>query len=142
MKNLRFEGLQPETQAALLRDPLITEQEGALRVYIPSRRKPAPAAEVVRFYCACVVACDPTPSATTAKRYGVTARRVRQLTEKVRAGAEPFPVDLPDSEALKMIEEAKLTSALSVQLKRSGSRRKAEAQLGRGPRLFDFPEDG
>jgi len=122
MKNLRFEGLQPETQAALLRDPLITEQEGALRVYIPSRRKPAPAAEVVRFYCACVIASDPTPTASTAKRYGVTPRRVRQLTEKVRAGVEPFPFTIPDSDAMQWIDQAKSESALDQQLHRSGSR--------------------
>ena len=120
MKNLRFENLQPETQTALLADPLLSGENGALRVYVPSRRQIAPAADVVRFYCACVIACDPTPTATTAKRYSVTPRRVRQLTEKVRSGVEPFAVTIPDSAALQLIDQAKTTSALQDSLK-SGS---------------------
>ena len=122
MKNLRFENLKPETQTALLSDPLIASETGALRVYVPSRRQIAPAADVVRFYCACVIASDPTPTASTAKRYGITPRRVRQLTEKVRAGVEPFPLTIPDSEALQLIDQAKNESALDQQLHRSGSR--------------------
>ena len=122
MKNLRFENLKPETQTALLSDPLIASETGALRVYVPSRRQIAPALDVVRFYCACVIASDPTPTASTAKRYGITPRRGRQLTEKGRAGVEPFPLTIPDSEALQLIDQAKNESALDQQLHRSGSR--------------------
>jgi hypothetical protein len=104
-----------------LNDPLITSEQGALRVYVPSRRQIAPAADVVRFYCACVIASDPTPTASTAKRYGITPRRVRQLTEKVRSGVEPFPLTIPDSEALQLIDQAKSESALQDRLT-SGSR--------------------
>ena len=121
MKNLRFENLQPETQTALLNDPLIASETGALRLYVPTRRKNTPAADVVRFYCDCVVACDPTPTATTAKRYGITPRRVRQLTERVRSGAVDFAVPIPDSQALESIRQAEQASALSEQLT-SGSR--------------------
>ena len=121
MKNLHFKNLKPDTQAALLSDPLIASEQGALRVYVPSRRQIAPAADVVRFYCACVIASDPTPTATTAKRYGITPRRVRQLTEKVRAGVEPFPLEIPDSGAMQLIDQAKSESALRDQLT-SGSR--------------------
>ena len=121
MKNLRFENLQPETQTALLNDPLIASEPGALRLYVPTRRKNTPAADVVRFYCACVIACDPTPTATTAKRYGITPRRVRQLTERVRSGAVDFAVPIPDSKALESIRQAETASALSEQLT-SGSR--------------------
>lgn len=121
MKNLRFENLQPETQTALLNDPLISSETGALRLYVPTRRKNTPAADVVRFYCACVIACDPAPTATTAKRYGITPRRVRQLTERVRSGAVDFAVPIPDSQALESIRQAETSSALSEQLQ-SGSR--------------------
>lgn len=121
MKNLHFKNLKPETQAALLSDPLIASEQGALRVYVPSRRQIAPAVDVVRFYCACVIASDPTPTASTAKRYGITPRRVRQLTEKVRAGVEPFPLEIPDSDALQLIDQAKSESALQDRLT-SGSR--------------------
>jgi len=121
LKNLHFKKLKPETQTALLNDPLIASETGALRVYVPSRRQIAPAVDVVRFYCACVIASDPTPTASTAKRYGITPRRVRQLTEKVRAGAEPFPLAIPDSDAMQLIDQAKSESALDQQLE-SGSR--------------------
>ena len=121
MINLHFKNLKPETQTALLNDPLIASEMGALRVYVPSRRQTAPAGDVVRFYCACVIASDPTPTATTAKRYEITPRRVRQLTEKVRAGVEPFPLTIPDSEALQLIDQAKSESALQDRLT-SGSR--------------------
>ena len=116
MKNLHFKNLKPDTQAALLNDPLIASETGALRVYVPSRRQVAPALDVVRFYCACVITSDPTPTATTAKRYGITPRRVRQLTEKVRAGVEPFPLEIPDSDAMQLIDQAKNESALRDQL--------------------------
>jgi len=122
LKNLHFKNLKPDTQAALLNDPLIASEQGALRVYVPSRRQIAPAVDVVRFYCACVIASDPTPTASTAKRYEITPRRVRQLTEKVRAGAEPFPLTIPDSDAMQLIDQAKSESALDQQLQRSGSR--------------------
>jgi len=122
LKNLHFKNLKPSTQTALLNDPLIASEAGALRVYVPSRRQIAPAVDVVRFYCACVIASDPTPTATTAKRYSITPRRVRQLTEKVRAGVEPFPLEIPDSDAMQLIEQAKSESALDQQLHRSGSR--------------------
>lgn len=121
MKTLKFGDLKPETREALLKDPLLAEQEGAVRLYVPTRRKPAPADDVVQFYCARVAIGDETPTATTAERYGVTARRVRQLTEGVRSGAEPFPVMLPDSEAFAMIKQAETASALRSQLE-SGSR--------------------
>ena len=121
MINLHFKNLKPDTQAALLNDPLIASETGALRVYVPSRRQVAPALDVVRFYCACVIASDPTPTASTAKRYGITPRRVRQLTEKVRAGVEPFPLEIPDSDAMQLIDQAKSESALQDRLT-SGSR--------------------
>ena len=121
MKNLHFKNLKPSTQTALLNDPLMASETGALRVYVPSRRQTAPAVDVVRFYCACVIASDPTPTASTAKRYGITPRRVRQLTEKVRAGVEPFPLEIPDSDAMQLIDQAKSESALQDRLT-SGSR--------------------
>ena len=119
MKNLRFENLQPATQTALLDDPLLSGENGALRVYIPTRRKPADAGAVVRFYCVCVIALDPTPTATTAKRFGVTPRRVRQLTQGVRDGSAPFTASMPDSEALQAIKQSESASALSEALNAS-----------------------
>jgi len=119
LKNLRFENLQPATQTALLEDPLLSGENGALRIYIPTRRKPADADAVVRFYCACLIALEPTPTATTAKRFGVTPRRVRQLTQGVRDGSAPFTASLPDSEALQAIKQSESASALSEALNAS-----------------------
>ncbi len=117
MKNLPFEKLQHSTQQALLNDPAVMLEPGALRVYVPSRRKHTDAGAVRALYCERIAKGDPTPTETTAQRFNVTRRRVRQLTQGIREGGEPFTAPLSDSPGMTAIRQATEASALNDALK-------------------------
>jgi len=100
MKNIKLSDLNPATRKALRADPAVIAAGEPLRVYVPHAAPVADPDAVKGVWCFLVSTLTRGPTTATAQRFNITARRVRQLTESLRNGSEPWrgalarPVDL------------------------------------------------